>query len=229
MSGYNQALADFHLALAAWIAASPDEAVQFLSTSPQRDALLRLAAAAWATSDATAASAWLDAHPDTPGRDAMAAGLAMEIFKEDPDAGVQWVSSIKDSAQKLSVAESMGWEFYRRSESEAADALTRMGLPDSAGPPLTQTWAAKFATVTKRNAQNLVSTANAARDSGASLDASSPDSVLSSMTSGVQGSGQFAKAVFKVSNTDWTDREKEASLRSVKVADGRISFDEKQP
>lgn len=227
--GYGKALSEFHKAFAAWFAASPEEAVQFLSASPQRDGLLRLAIAAWAKADPAAASAWLAAHTDTPGRDAMAAGLAMAVLKEDPNASIQWVASIKDPAQKLFSAETLGWEFYRRSDAEAADALGKIGLPESALPHLNQTWAAKLSSIAKRNAQNLVSTANAAKAAGGTLDTSSLDSVVSSMTSGINGGGQFAKSVFKVSSSDWTDREKIASLKNVKVADGEIKFEGMKP
>jgi hypothetical protein len=227
--GYRQGLSDFEKGFVEWFAASPEEAAQFLSTSPQRDTLLKLAIATWAKSDPSAASAWLAAHPDTPGRDAMATGLAMAVFKEDPNASIQWISSIKDPAQKLSGAESLGWEFYRRSDSEAAEVLGRMGLPESAAGPLTQNWSAKLTAVAKRNAQNLVSIANAVEAAGGTLDTSSLDSVVRSLTSGIHGGGQFATSVFQVSTTDWTGREKEASLKSVKVADGKVRFEETKP
>ncbi|HEX2746403.1 MAG TPA: hypothetical protein VHM91_00280 [Verrucomicrobiales bacterium] len=223
------ALSELHHALAAWMAASPDEVVKFLSTSPQRDDLLRLAVTGWAKSDPAAASAWLAAHADTPGRDAMAAGLAVAVSKEDPNAGIQWVSSIKDPAQKLLSAGSLGWEFYRRSDEEAAEALGRMGLPESAAGPLTQTWAAKLTAVAKRNAQNLVSTANAALAAGGTLDTSDLDSVVGSISTGINGGGKFAGSVFRVSTGDWTDREKQTALKNVKVADGKVKFEEVKP
>ena len=206
--------------LAEWLASDPEGALSFLSTSPQRDSLLKMMTALWAKSDPAAASAWLAAHTAFDGRDAMAAGLASGVMKEDPQAAIEWAASIKDPAIKINAAGETGYEFYRQSDSAGDEAFTGMGLPASAKEAVTAAWNRKLTAISRRNAQNLVSTYSASRAAGASIDASSVEHVRALHATGVKGSGQFASSTFQVNSKDLTDREVAAAGTHMELSEG---------
>jgi len=211
--------------LAEWMAADPDGVISFLSTSPQRDALLQKIAALWARADPAAASAWLAAQRGgLPGRDALAAGLAGAVVREDPRAAVAWVASIADPAVKFAAAQETGYEFYRQSDAAAQEALAGMALPDSASHSVFAAWHTRFTASARRNAQSLAAIHNAARAAGAVMDSSNLDDIRTLLATGVKGSGQFATSTFQVSNTDQTERETAAASAHLELSGDTLSF-----
>ncbi len=211
--------------LVAWLVANPDEVVAFLAPSAQRDQAFSQLFALWAKQDPLAASQWVADHPSAPGRDGMAAGLASGVAKEDTQAALKWAASIKDPLLKLNAAGEVGWELYRASEASAVEGVKGLGLPDSALEPLQAKWHQRFSAVTKRNSQNICSTATAARAAGAKLDTSSLESALAALRNGISGDGAFKTTQFKLSNETWTERERAAISQHVQLRDGMMIYE----
>jgi hypothetical protein len=211
--------------LAKWLARNPEEMLQFLESSPHRDEVLRKVTALWAKTDAAAASSWLAAHPTIAGRDATAAGLAAAVVKDEPDAAVQWVATIKDPMQKLAGAQTAGYEFFRQSDESALAALSKMGMPASAiEPALLETWKRRLGEFSKRNAQNVASAYSAAKAAGADVSPDSPEAVVEALNNGIKGSGQFSTSVFKVDLTDLTEREQTAARDYLEMSGDQIKY-----
>lgn len=201
-----------------WLASHPDDALAFVSASPQRDALLRIATRRWAETDPVAASAWLAEHNDFGGRDAMAAGIASAIANGDPAAAVAWAASIRDAALKFSAAEDSGYAFYLAGDETARDAFRRMGLPETAIPALLNgAMAKKLDALARRGAQNLASTYGAARAAGAVIEAESVDGIMQALSAGVSGSGQFSGTLFQVDTSVWPERERAESMTRLEL------------
>ena len=211
--------------LVAWFAAHPDEAGAYLSASAQRDGLFSQLFALWGKKDPHAASLWLAEHPNAPGRDSMAAGLAKGVAREDAAASMKWVAAIKDPVLKLNAGREAGWVVYRTSEEDAESGLREAGIPESAIPALKAGWQKQFSTTTTRNSQNLVSIANAAAAAGATINSTNVEDLVSRISTGVNGGGQFKGSIFMVDTSDWTSRELSAARKLISVTGGSVRFE----
>ncbi len=219
---------DFQMAgddIVAWFAAHPDEAAAYLSASAQRDGLFSQMFALWGKKDPHAASLWLAEHPNAPGRDSMAAGLAKGVAREYAAASMKWVAAIKDPLLKLNAGREAGWVVYRMSEEDAEAGLREAGIPESAIPALKAGWQKQFSTTTTRNSQNLVSIANAAAAAGATINSTNVEDLVSRISTGVNGGGQFKGSIFMVDTSDWTNRELSAARKLIRVNDGSVHFE----
>lgn len=211
--------------LADWIAANPDEAVAFLSGSSNRDAAFSSLFGLWAKKDPHTASLWLSKHPDAPGRDGMVAGLATGVARVDPSAAIQWVAAIKDPVIKLNAGQEAGWVIYRSSEADAEAGLLETGIPESVIPSIKAGWQKRFSAMVSRHAQDLVSMAKVAAAAGATINAMGVEDVVTHLSTGVSGGGQFKESMFMVDTTDWTLRELSAAKKKMSVIHGFMGFD----
>ena len=211
--------------LSTWLAGNPDEMLQFLSSSPRRDDILRKITTLWAGTDPAAASSWLAGHPDTAGHDAMAAGLAAAVVKDEPDAALQWVASINDPLQKLAGAQAAGYEFFRQSDETALEALRKMGMPASSiEPAMLELWKRRLGGVSRRGAQNLASAYAAAKAAGGDLKPENVEEVIAALNEGIKGAGQFSSTLFKVDTTGYTERERGASKTHLEISGETLSY-----
>ncbi len=210
--------------LVQWMATDPDAVAAFLSSSPERDLLLHRITALWAKADPGAASAWLASRPAVDGHDAMAAGLAAGVAKEDLQAAVLWVASIKDPVMKLAAASATGYEFYRQGDAVAGEALAGMGLPPSARETVVSAWRARLDAISRRNAQNLASSYHASKAAGAVIEGSTVEQIRTIIAAGVKGSGQFSDMTFKVDSKDLTERELTAAGTHLELLDGDLNY-----
>jgi hypothetical protein len=210
--------------IGAWFAANPDETLAYLANSPERDAVFSQLFTLWSKKDPHAASLWLAEHPEAPGRDDMAAGLASGVAAEDSAAAMQWVTAIKDPVIKLNAGREAAWEIYRNNEEDAAAALIKAGIPESALPSIQAAWQKRFSATVTRLTRSLVYTAKAAEAAGASFKSSNVDDLFTRMTNGVKGEGQFDLTRFDVDTSGWTSRESSAVKQSIIITDGGVRF-----
>jgi hypothetical protein len=213
-----------------WLAECPSDVLGFLELSPRRDELLHRAASIWGERDARGISEWLAAAGDFEGRDAIVSGMAEQVARDDGDAAIAWIASIKDPQQKLIAAQGAGYSFYRHSDEATREAFQKMGLPDSAFDSIVDEGVrGRYQAYQSRNAQNLASVHQAARAAGAEFAPQSAAELLEGLSKGISGAGQFSGSLFKVDTTNWTAREIEDTLKLLEVSDGKVKYKPEQP
>ena len=211
--------------LGQWLAECPSDVLGFLEQSPRRDQLLQAAAKEWLRGDAKGISEWLAAAGDFEGRDAIVAGMAVAVAREDGEAAIAWIASIKDPQQKLIAAQDSAYSFYRHSDEAAREAFQKMGLPDSAFDSLLAGSARDIHQhKSYAKAHHLIGVCKSALEAGAEFAPQSASEVFEALSKGISGAGAFSGSMFKLDATDWTPREIEDALNYLQVSDGKVQF-----
>jgi hypothetical protein len=92
----------------------------------------------WASSDATAASAWLMQLPANTSKDAAIVSFSNQVFQDDPQAAYQWAESVGDPNQRQQEVYSLLSRWVRTDPASAAAIVQQSSLSDDQKAQLIQ-------------------------------------------------------------------------------------------
>lgn len=96
-------------------ASSPEKAAAAVAALPQdqRRGAMESLVTSWASSDLTAAAAWLDKQPAGPDKDASLRRFARQMASDDPQSAMAWANNISDAKEKQRAMESVARQWMR--------------------------------------------------------------------------------------------------------------------